>query len=187
MYPHESSKLVPKKWDGGERFDSFIARHILLKLSINMDFIKKNIEEDSNGCWNWLKSCSSQGYGQFTKNKKYWTTHRYVFTKQYGEIPEGLVIRHVCHNRKCCNPEHLRVGTQKDNYEDSLDAHKQADTQRAKFCIIDNIYYPSVRKAHLDLGLSFSSLAKYTNPTTRVFDILAYRKACFIANTKPKI
>lgn len=37
-----------------------------------------------------------------------------------GPIPKGLLIRHLCHNKKCVNPSHLRQGTQKENMQDSV-------------------------------------------------------------------
>lgn len=50
-----------------------------------MERIKANINIDPlTGCWNWQKSVTSAGYGQLTENKKYWTTHRYVYNKTYG-------------------------------------------------------------------------------------------------------
>lgn len=98
-----------------------------------MQFIKENIDSNnSKGCWNWKKSVTSAGYGQFTLNKKYWTTHRYVYTKCKGEIPKGFVIRHICHNPKCCNPDHLAVGTSRDNYFDSIEKHRKAAEKKAE-------------------------------------------------------
>lgn len=34
--------------------------------------------------------------------------HRYVWEEVYGHIPEGFEIDHLCHNRACCNVEHLQ-------------------------------------------------------------------------------
>lgn len=41
--------------------------------------------------------------------------HRAVYTSEVGEIPEGLVLDHLCRNRICINPDHLEPVTQKEN------------------------------------------------------------------------
>jgi hypothetical protein len=46
--------------------------------------------------------------------------HRHVYETVKGPIPKGLVIRHLCHNRACCNPDHLRRGTHKQNNRDTV-------------------------------------------------------------------
>ena len=64
------------------------------------------------------------GYGIVWHNKKTWRHHRLVWTEHYGEIPKGLIVRHLCHNKSCVNIEHLAVGTNKDNRQDDVDAGK---------------------------------------------------------------
>ena len=45
-----------------------------------MEFVYNNVIIDPvTQCWNWNKSITSAGYGQFTRNKKYWTTHTLIF------------------------------------------------------------------------------------------------------------
>jgi hypothetical protein len=46
--------------------------------------------------------------------------HRFIFEEMHGPIPEGLIIRHKCDNGFCINPEHMELGTQKDNVHDML-------------------------------------------------------------------
>ena len=154
-----------------------------------MQFIKENIDSNnSKGCWNWKKSVTSAGYGQFTLNKKYWTTHRYVYTKCKGEIPKGFVIRHICHNTKCCNPDHLCVGTNRDNYFDSIEKHRKAAEKKRKKWIIKDKEYNALREAAVATKLSQSIIIKYIDPETRIFNIEEYVKNVIKSHRwKPKV
>jgi hypothetical protein len=75
--------------------------------------------EKTEKCWNWTGS-TARGYGQFRNELlKMEKAHRYSYRLHKGEIPTDLFVLHSCDNPKCCNPEHLRLGTLKEN---SLDA-----------------------------------------------------------------
>lgn len=74
----------------------------------------------TEGCWTWKGATDNAGYGQFHSSDKYWAAHRYSWTLRHGVIAPGLVVRHLCHNKSCVNPEHLAIGTQKDNIQDSV-------------------------------------------------------------------
>ena len=152
-----------------------------------MKKITDNIVKDLNGCWVWQKSCSSSGYGQFTKGGVYWNTHRYVWTMLNGEIPEGKLVRHICHNKKCSNPDHLLLGNNKDNYNDSLDTYKEINKKRRFEWIINGTTYKTSREAVDSTGVSMDSVIKFTDKKTRIFDVGAYRKATVIAGWKPKV
>jgi hypothetical protein len=43
----------------------------------------------------------------------------------HGPIPSGLLVLHSCHNRRCVNPKHLRVGTQSDNIKEAFEAKRK--------------------------------------------------------------
>jgi hypothetical protein len=47
--------------------------------------------------------------------------HRLAYEFVNGKIPQGMLACHHCDNRKCCNPEHIFIGTQKDNLYDMID------------------------------------------------------------------
>jgi hypothetical protein len=72
-------------------------------------------------CWLWTAGCSGNGYGVFTIKSKNVSAHRYSYELHYGEILEGLVVRHTCDVRNCVNPNHLLTGTQQDNITDMIE------------------------------------------------------------------
>lgn len=153
-----------------------------------MDRIRNNIIIDAlTNCWNWQKSVTSEGYGQLTENRKYWTTHRYVYTKICGNIPDGMVIRHLCHNKRCCNPEHLAIKTQRDNWFDSEELHRKSHINNSKRYIVNGKEYLSCYIVRRELGLPLSTIFKYTDPETRVFDIDGYRNGCAKARVIPMV
>lgn len=77
--------------------------------------------EKTDTCWNWIAGLTSTGYGSFDKTVKYGRkAHRYSYFLHYGEIPKKLGVLHRCvGNRRCVNPAHLYLGTDKDNHQDA--------------------------------------------------------------------
>lgn len=104
-------------------------REIIIELSRNTNKGKAprplRFVENENGCWiNMSHTKDRWGYGWITRRvdgiKKGISVHRYMYERFNGEIPQGYVVRHKCDNPCCGNPEHLEVGTHKDNMEDKV-------------------------------------------------------------------
>lgn len=83
-------------------------------------FKKIEWKVDDNECWNCTSHAQRNHYGYpaCTRNGKYQNISRHFYARYKGEIPEGLVVRHTCDNRKCINPDHLILGTHDDNMKD---------------------------------------------------------------------
>lgn len=157
--------------------------HGLLVRGLDQDQITKNIIISENGCWIWSRSCTSAGYGQLTYKKKYWTAHRYSYVAFCGFIPDGLIVRHLYHDRKCCNPEHLATGTYQDNYLDSLQVYMACAKQRRGRWLVNGVSYETCRHVREATGLNYHAIIKYTK--NGVFDIDSYRKDCLASGRIP--
>lgn len=66
--------------------------------------------QKTEDCWLWQPKGGR--YGSFYHKGKSSSAHRAVYKALVGEIPEGLVIDHLCGNTYCVNPEHLEPTTQ---------------------------------------------------------------------------
>ena len=75
--------------------------------------------EKSDGCWEWNATRNHRGYGKFRDTPHSEVgSHRFSYVLHYGPIPEGMEVMHSCDNPPCVNPDHLSLGTSKDNAED---------------------------------------------------------------------
>lgn len=112
-------------------------------------FVSGRIECTEGGCWEWARSARPDGYAMTVFNGKYRLVHRVSALFFHGlDIDDrSQVVDHICRNRKCCNPSHLRVVTQQENVlaDGSLAVAKaRADKTHCPKCGGDyTIYQPA--------------------------------------------
>ena len=103
------SKIGVVEFDTGNNVDRLLGRI----------WIESTIDKES-GCWLWNGSKVPDGYGKLRVNKRIQPIHRLAYLAYKGVIPKQLVVRHKCDVRNCWNPEHLEVGTVRDNILDCM-------------------------------------------------------------------
>jgi hypothetical protein len=81
--------------------------------------ISHNVKVDPlSGCHIWQASTKPNGYGQLTYRMRRLMAHRAAWIARHGPIGKGLEVCHRCDERRCCNPDHLYLGSHTENMAD---------------------------------------------------------------------
>ncbi len=72
-------------------------------------------------CWGWTANRDKDGYGTITVARVPKRATHIAWFAFYGELPpKGMLVMHSCDNPECTNPDHLRLGTHKENMQDKI-------------------------------------------------------------------
>lgn len=83
----------------------------------------KFVSKQSSGCWEWIGCLSTKGYGKIAAGRDRYgvrEAHRVSWEIHNGKIPDGKWVLHRCDNPPCVNPEHLWLGTARENVRDCV-------------------------------------------------------------------
>ncbi len=111
--------------------------------------INRNTFVDNNGCWVWQNRgkkyprTSIKGIGKVSM-------HRASFELYNGPIPERMVVMHTCDNCKCVNPDHLQLGTYRENIKDMISKSR-------------GVFQKSCGEKHWNCSLSEETVEKIRN------------------------
>lgn len=75
---------------------------------------------DVETCWVWMGALGGHGYGHFNPPHDQVPAHRWSYASLVGDIPDGLVLDHLCCNKRCVNPWHLDPVTHQVNIRRAL-------------------------------------------------------------------
>lgn len=106
-----------KRWDNPD----FRAR---MTMPLKERFFSHINKREDTGCWEWTGSDNNKGYGTITIQGVKKSTHRLSWELHNGPIPDNMCVCHKCDNPPCCNPDHLFLGTKKDNMHDCSEKNR---------------------------------------------------------------
>ena len=117
-----------------------------LEFKSEKDQLRFESKIDKSGeCHLWMAATWSKGYGQFTLNGKNHRAHRVSYQNYNGDVGDMQVL-HRCDNPRCVNPEHLFLGTNLDNRQDSYDKGRGNTGSRNGNAVLNEEKVSEIRK-----------------------------------------
>lgn len=136
----------------------------------------------ASDCWEWQGKRYRNGYGGCfvteRGKRKYRLAHRLAWELTYGPIQKGMNVCHHCDNRACCRPEHLFLGTQKQNLADAREKGRlqwtmgdgRGNTKLTAATVQE------IRRRHIQEGLGKRKLsAIYGVANNTIYQIIHYK------------
>ena len=118
------SKLASKMKKANEAKKAKLPKHTLANQSMRYEINEHKGCVGKSGththCHEFTGSKNASGYGQTNVDGKNQPAHRVAYQHWIGDIPHKYDVSHICHNRKCINPDHLEAVTHADNVRQSI-------------------------------------------------------------------
>ena len=93
----------------------------------DIDRLLSRTNKLKTGCWEYEGARDCKGYGRIWYVNNTIMAHRASYLMHVGPITDGLFVLHHCDNPPCVNPEHLFLGTAKDNTHDMMRKGRRPD------------------------------------------------------------
>ena len=141
-------------------------------------FWEKVDKRDLDDCWEWQGGIDTRGYGVLKERSyKLIRAHRLAWILTHGEITDDLWVLHKCDNRKCCNPNHLFLGTCQDNHDDMVQKSRQLIGEKHPQAKFSSEQVAEIRRRYAAGGILQRELAtEYGTTEKYVHSLVTYRK-----------
>jgi hypothetical protein len=133
-----------------------------------------DVKTDIGECWEWTGALLKKrgNYGSFRcRPKDHFRAHRFSYLITHGNIPDGLIICHTCHNPPCVNPNHLYAGTHKDNLKDMFDAGR--NNPNVNYAVGERGGSSKLKEGEVELILQLASKGVVQPCLRRMFKVSA--------------
>jgi hypothetical protein len=116
------------------------------------------------GCWDWSAKGKGSKYMRmdYARGEPRISAHRYSYMIHKGEIPRGMFVCHSCDNPRCTNPDHLFLGTDKDNQSDKIKKNRQCHGESHRNSKIKTSDVIKIKKL-LSVGISGARISRDLN------------------------
>lgn len=117
------------------------------------------VDKKDNGCWEWTGCKVKGGYGRYCIKNVMYLSHRVVMNC----FDPNIVVCHKCDNPPCVNPDHLFLGTNKDNTQDCVKKGRFKSNGKlpiAVICIETDTKYSSIHAASRAMNIAPSGIVR---------------------------
>jgi len=133
--------------------------------------------KQSAGCWTWIGAIGTHGYGRFGFKGKTVQAHRFSYEMFFNKIYfNDLDVCHKCDNRSCVNPNHLFLGTRKDNMQDCNTKGRTTSGEKSSLSKLRSVDVLKIRGLW-ETGESRANIAKIFSVTESNIYSITKRKS----------
>jgi len=131
---------------------------------------------DITGCWLWTGTRNHKGYGYFSTGGTRYRVHRLAWQLKRGAIPAGQLVCHTCDVRNCINPDHLFLGTARENNSDrdAKGRRRVGNALNGRGLTTESVR--EMRKRHAD-GARQVDLARQFNCSVKTVSSVVHRRS----------
>jgi predicted XRE-type DNA-binding protein len=132
----------------------------------------------TSNCWEWKGTKQKRGYGKLKIKTKTYLAHRVSYFIHFGVCPNTQLVTHKCDNPNCVRPDHLQLGTHKDNTKDRVVRNRGAVGEKHGMCklsdtqvkaILTQLAYKTQNQIACDYGVDQTTISDLITRTRQNF------------------